>query len=106
MANLQRNIGCVSGAFMIARKELITAMGGFDEDFFLNGEEQDLAWRVREKGFSIGYIDNAEVFHWEGKAQLTRLMQLLLRKKLKPNIYSIQNITNQKLSHGLKKPKD
>ena len=45
---LKGNIACVLGAFMIARKKLITTIGGFDEDYFLYGEDQDLAWRIRE----------------------------------------------------------
>ncbi|MGP8153009.1 MAG: glycosyltransferase family 2 protein, partial [Smithella sp.] len=71
------------GAFMIARKELISTIGGFDEDFFLYGEEQDLAWRVREEGFAIGYIDNAEVFHWKGQSVINTPYASIFEKKIK-----------------------
>lgn len=82
-ANLQGNIACVLGAFMISRTELIKEIGGFDEDFFLYGEDQDLAWRIREKGFSIGYIDNADVFHWGGQSETGTLHTALFEKKLR-----------------------
>ena len=82
-ANLQGNIACVLGAFMITRKELIKAIGGFDEDFFLYGEDQDLAWRFREKGFSIGYIDNADVFHWGRQSETGTSHAALFEKKLR-----------------------
>ena len=82
-ANLQGNIACVLGAFMIARKELITAIGGFDEDFFLYGEDQDLCWRIREKGYSIGYIEDAEVLHWGGQSEIKTTPFALFEKKLK-----------------------
>ena len=82
-ANLQGNIACVLGAFMIARKELIDELHGFDEDFFLYGEDQDLAWRIREKGFSIGYIDNAKVFHWGGQSETGTPLLTLFEKKIK-----------------------
>jgi len=62
-----------------------------------------LAWRVREKGFSIGYIDNAEVFHWGGQAQLTRLMQLLLRKKIKGRIFTLFKTLQTRNYHTIKK---
>ena len=80
-ANLQGNIACVLGAFMIAREELIEEIGGFDDDFFLYGEDQDLAWRIREKGFSIGYIDNADVFHWGGQSEVEASPTSLFEKK-------------------------
>jgi GT2 family glycosyltransferase len=107
-ANLQGNIACVLGAFMIARKELITAIGGFDEDFFLYGEEQDLAWRVREKGFSIGYIDNAEVFHWRGQSEINTSYAAIIEKKIKAEYlfyskhYKPQTIARIKKAENLK----
>ncbi|NTW06676.1 MAG: glycosyltransferase family 2 protein, partial [Syntrophaceae bacterium] len=81
-AHLTGNIACVLGAFMIARKSLLDELHGFDEDFFLYGEDQDLAWRIREKGFSIGYIENAEVFHWGGQSETGTPPAVLFRKKL------------------------
>ncbi|MEN6374708.1 MAG: glycosyltransferase family 2 protein [Smithella sp.] len=80
--HLTGNIACVLGAFMIARKSLIDELHGFDEDFFLYGEDQDLAWRIREKGFSIGYIENAEVFHWGGQSETGTPPVALFEKKL------------------------
>ena len=61
VAGLKGNIACVLGAFMIARKSLLIDLHGFDEDFFLYGEDQDLCWRIRERGYSIGYIEDATV---------------------------------------------
>lgn len=81
-SNLRGNIACVLGAFMIARKPLLDELQGFDEDFFLYGEDQDLAWRIREKGFSIGYIEDAEVFHWGGQSEIATPSPALFTKKL------------------------
>lgn len=82
-AHLKGNIACVLGAFMISRKPLLDKLNGFDEAFFLYGEDQDLAWRIREKGFSIGYIENAEVFHWGGQSEIGTSPAALFEKKLK-----------------------
>jgi GT2 family glycosyltransferase len=82
-ANLRGNIACVLGAFMIARKPLLDELHGFDEDFFLYGEDQDLAWRIREKGFPIGYIDNTEVLHWGGQSEIGTPPAALFEKKIK-----------------------
>ncbi len=83
LAGLAGKIACVMGAFMIARNDLIVELGGFDEDFFLYGEDQDLAWRIREKGFSIGYIEGAKVFHWGGQSEVQTPPAALYAKKLK-----------------------
>jgi N-acetylglucosaminyl-diphospho-decaprenol L-rhamnosyltransferase len=81
--DLKGNIACVLGAFMIARKPLLEELHGFDEDFFLYGEDQDLAWRIREKGYSIGYIDDAEVIHWGGQSEMNTPPISVFAKKLK-----------------------
>jgi hypothetical protein len=81
-AGLAGSIACVLGAFMIARKSLLDELHGFDEDFFLYGEDQDLAWRIREKGFSIGYIEDAEVFHWGGQSEARTPPAAIFEKKL------------------------
>ena len=82
-AALAGNIACVMGAFMIARKSLIDELHGFDEDFFLYGEDQDLCWRIREKGLAIGYIKNARVVHWGGRSEISTPPAALFEKKLK-----------------------
>ncbi len=81
-ACLPGEIACVLGAFMIVRRPLIDELGGFDEDFFLYGEDEDLAWRIREKGFSIGYIEEAEVFHWGGQSEARTPRVEVFAKKL------------------------
>jgi len=80
---LAGKIACVLGAFMIARKPLLDELHGFDEDFFLYGEDEDLAWRIREKGFSIGYIEEAIVFHWGGQSETGTTPAALFEKKIK-----------------------
>lgn len=105
---LTGRIACVLGAFMIARTELIKAIGGFDEDFFLYAEDQDLAWRVREKGFSIGYIEHAEVFHRGGQSEAGTSTVALFEKKLRAEYlfyakhYRPQTIRRIKRSQKLK----
>lgn len=82
-SRLPGKIACVLGAFMIVRADILNDLGGFDEDFFLYGEDQDLAWRIREKGFEIGYIEEAEVVHWGGQSETTTSEPEVFEKKLK-----------------------
>ncbi len=108
LVGLAGNIACVMGAFMIARSDLIMELGGFDDDFFLYGEDQDLAWRIREKGFSIGYIEDAEVFHWGGQSERGTPPAALFEKKLRAEYlfyrkhYSSQTIARIKRAQRIK----
>jgi GT2 family glycosyltransferase len=69
LKNLKGEIAWVLGASMIIRREIFEKLKGFDEAFFLYGEEQDLCLRVRKAGFPIGFISDAVVIHWGGQSE-------------------------------------
>jgi GT2 family glycosyltransferase len=54
---------------MIVRTEIIRRIGGFDEGFFLYGEDQDLCLRIRRAGWEIGHIETALVTHYGGESE-------------------------------------
>ncbi len=81
MTGLKGSIACVLGASMIARTDLIRKIGGFDEDFTLYGEDQDLCLRVRRAGGEIGYIDDVVVLHYGGQSERQSLPAEVWKKK-------------------------
>jgi len=59
----------IIGACMLIRKEAIKKLHGFDEQFSpFYGEESDLCFRAKEKGFGIIYIGNLEIIHHRNKS--------------------------------------
>jgi len=82
LSDLPGNIACVLGASMIGRSEIINKIGGFDEDFFLYGEDQDLCLRIRKLGHEIGYIDSASVVHLGGQSEKSSLSSEVWGKKI------------------------
>ena len=58
-----RAVDQVMGAFMLVRRTLFDALGGFDERFFVYFEDLDLAQRARERGFASVYLATAQAFH-------------------------------------------
>jgi len=86
MAGLKGDIAWVLGASMIARRMAIENGGGFNEDFFLYGEEQDLCLRLRKAGWSIGYIPEAVVLHWGGKSERDHLPADVWEKKFRAEL--------------------
>jgi N-acetylglucosaminyl-diphospho-decaprenol L-rhamnosyltransferase len=53
----------VMGACMLLRRDLLQAVGGFDERFFLCSEEVDLCRRAREAGWHVLYTPEVTVVH-------------------------------------------
>jgi N-acetylglucosaminyl-diphospho-decaprenol L-rhamnosyltransferase len=86
--NLPGPIACVLGAAMVGRTDLIRELGGFDESFFLYGEDQDLALRVRKKGHEIGYIPDSMIIHHGGESERsTGSVPMWEKKVLAENIF-------------------
>jgi len=55
-----------SGACLCVRREAFEEVGGLDGDFFAHMEEIDLCWRIKNRGYSIWYEADAEVYHVGG----------------------------------------
>jgi GT2 family glycosyltransferase len=58
----------LAGAFMLVRRAAFTATGGFDERFFMYGEDIDLSWRFRQAGFENLYFAEAAILHFKGES--------------------------------------
>jgi len=61
-------VDAVSGSFMFIRRTLFDQLGGFDEQFFMYGEDIDLCWRVREKGYEVWYHPLTQIIHRKGQS--------------------------------------
>jgi len=83
LAGLPGKIAAVMGAAMIAPREVINTIGGFDADFFLYGEDEDLCLRLRRRGFLIGYIPGARVIHYHGQSERGATTAEVWRKKIR-----------------------
>lgn len=81
LSGLPGEIACVMGACQIVRTELMRKLRGFDEDFFLYGEDQDLCLRIRKEGYRIGHVDDAVILHHGGKSERGALPVDIWRKK-------------------------
>lgn len=51
------------GACSLVRGELWRALEGYDETFFLYGDDVDMSWRARLAGYDIVHVSAARVFH-------------------------------------------
>ena len=67
-----REIDCLSGACIMARKHIIDGLNGFDEAFFMYAEDVDLCYRIRSEGWKIHYLAEERIFHHEGASSKKR----------------------------------
>lgn len=61
----------VSGACMLARRQALAQVGGFDERYFLYWEDADLCKRLRAAGFHVRYVPGATAVHRVGHSSRT-----------------------------------
>ncbi|SMO83109.1 glycosyltransferase [Gracilimonas mengyeensis] len=58
----------LSGSFMFWRTELLQKLDGFDERFFMYGEDIDLCYRVQETDYHIDYVPDTSIIHYKGES--------------------------------------
>jgi GT2 family glycosyltransferase len=68
MTKTSQPIDWICGASMLIRPEVLTAIGGMDEGFFLYYEEVDFCRRAKQAGFSTWYVPESRVMHIGGQS--------------------------------------
>jgi GT2 family glycosyltransferase len=63
-------VDAVSGSFMILRSFIFRQTGGFDEQFFMYGEDLDLCYRVQKEGWKVYYVHETQIIHYKGQSAL------------------------------------
>lgn len=64
--NAASDVDWVSGACMLARRDALSSVNGFDERYFLYWEDADLCRRLRARGYSVRYAPGATAIHRVG----------------------------------------
>jgi len=59
-------VEAISGACMMARREMITDVGPLDEQYFLHAEDLDWCMRAHRAGWTILFVPDAKVVHQKG----------------------------------------
>ena len=65
------DVEAVSGAVMLCRREVLDATGGFDERFFMYGEDIDICLRARAFGWRVHYWPGTTVLHLGGRSGMS-----------------------------------
>ncbi|MCY7310779.1 MAG: glycosyltransferase [Chitinophagaceae bacterium] len=66
--NQNNEVDVLAGAFMMIKKEVLDKIGGFDETFFMYGEDVDLSYRIQKAGFKNYYFAGSSIIHFKGES--------------------------------------
>ncbi|RYE26286.1 MAG: glycosyltransferase family 2 protein [Sphingobacteriales bacterium] len=75
-----KQVGDISGAFMLLHRKVVDAVKGFDPDFFLYCEETEWCRDRINNQFKIYYYPHAETIHFGGKSAPRE--QMFIQSKL------------------------
>ncbi len=84
--SVRSDIDVILGAFMLARKTAIDAVGMMDESYFMYSEEVDWCYRFKKKGWKIYFEPKVEAIHlWGGTSKQVKIQMLiqLYRSRIK-----------------------
>ncbi len=74
--NSQGQIEVLVGAFMLIDSNVYQEVGGFDEDYFMFGEDIDLSYKILKAGYSNYYYGKAVCLHYKGESTPKNLKYL------------------------------
>ena len=80
---------------MVLKRSLYNSLGGFDEDYFMYGEDIDFSFKSLKKGYDNYYYGSTTVIHYKGEStrrnaiyfkRFYGAMQIFYRKHFKSNV--------------------
>jgi GT2 family glycosyltransferase len=91
----------IPGCNMAFLRSALEAVGGFDTQFRIAGDDVDICWRLQERGWKLGFSPSAQVWHhrrnslrayWRQQKQYGKA-EALLEKKWPEKYNSIGHLT-------------
>lgn len=92
----RHEIDTPTGAFFLARKDVLDVLKGFDEIFFMYGEDIDLSYRIKRLGYSIIYDPAHTVLHLKNQSGIKRKNNVTIQKKTRNYFYESMAIFYKK----------
>jgi GT2 family glycosyltransferase len=63
-----RPVDVLLGACLLVRKSVLDQVGLLDEGYFIYSEETDLCVRIRQAGYTLFWVPQAQVIHFGGQS--------------------------------------
>jgi GT2 family glycosyltransferase len=59
-------VDVIRGGFFFTRRDVFEQAGGWDEDYFMFGEDIDLCYQIKKLGYDVMFYPQAQVLHYHG----------------------------------------
>jgi GT2 family glycosyltransferase len=102
------------GAFMLLKKDVYNKIGGFDEDYFMYGEDIDISYKALKAGYRNYYYGKSTIIHFKGESTLRDklyakrffgAMQIFYKKHFKRNLlFNLAVRSGIQLAYFFRKP--
>ncbi len=66
--NKVHEVDVLAGAFIMSRTSLLLQINGFDERYFMYGEDIDLSYSLQQTGHQNFYLGNTTIIHFKGES--------------------------------------
>ncbi|MBI2549279.1 glycosyltransferase family 2 protein [Candidatus Woesearchaeota archaeon] len=63
-----QSVDKIAGAFFLTRADVLNNVGLLDERYFMYGEDVDLCYRLKRKGYKVVYYPHTSVIHYGGES--------------------------------------
>ena len=77
-SGLDCGVDWLEGSCLLLRRTAFDEAGGFDEAFFMYSEDEDLCYRLRQRGWTICFSAVAEVWHQGGASSAPKQSEMLV----------------------------
>jgi hypothetical protein len=95
-------VDSLCGAAMIVKRDIIDKVGLMDESYFMYGDDIDWCYRIKQAGWKVYYLPEAEVIHYGGRGgsrrrsyrnivEFYRAMAIFYKKHYSPGHNFIMN---------------
>jgi GT2 family glycosyltransferase len=103
------------GAFMFMKRDVFTEISGFDEDYFMYGEDIDMSYKSLSFGYVNYYYGETKIVHYKGESTLKdafyakrfyESMQIFYEKHFKKNVvFDVLVWLGIKIAYAIRKEK-
>ena len=62
-------VDVIQGAYFLTTKKVLDEVDWFDEDYFLDGEDIDICWKIKKTGMKIMYYPKVSIIHVKGASK-------------------------------------
>jgi GT2 family glycosyltransferase len=89
-------VDVIQGAYFLVKKSILDKVSWFDDDYFLDGEDIDLCWKIKHAGYGIIYYPEVSIIHYKGsskgKTESTRRKDVPLADKIRFRLSGVSSM--------------